>query len=456
MAAGDRRHEPMTGSDDTICAVSSGAGRAGVAVIRLSGPDAGAALSALAGEPLPAPRRASLRALRDPGDGAEIDRGLVLWLPGPASFSGEDMAELHVHGGRAVVAATLAALGRVPGLRPAEPGEFTRRAFDNGRLDLTQVEGLADLIAAETEAQRRQALRQLDGHLGALYEDWRARLLRILAHAEAEIDFPDEDEAAGALAAQAPAIDALAADIRAHLDDRRRGERLRDGLMIAIVGAPNTGKSTLLNQLARRDVAIVSTTAGTTRDVIEAHLDLGGFPVIVADTAGLRPAGDEVEAEGVRRAQARAESADLRLAVFDATGWPDRDPETAAFVDGDAVVVVNKADLAAVPADASVGGRPALAVSARTGAGLDRLLAVLEGEVRARLEAAGPPGLTRARHRHALEETVAALDRARAARLPELGAEDLRLAGRALGRITGRVDVEDLLDVIFEDFCLGK
>jgi tRNA modification GTPase len=447
----------MSAPEDTIFALSSGAGRAGIAVFRVSGPDAGAALAALTGRPPPAPRRAVQATVADPSDGTVIDHGLVLWMPGPDSFSGEDVAEIHVHGGRAVIAALAATLAAVDRLRPAEAGEFTRRAFDNGKLDLTQVEGLADLIDAETEAQRRQALSQMEGRLGALYEDWRARLVRIQAHAEAEIDFPEEDGTGGALGAVLAGIPALSAEIAAHLDDRHRGERLRDGVQIAIVGAPNAGKSTLMNQIARRDVAIVATTAGTTRDVVEVHLDLGGYPVTVADTAGLRAPGDAVEAEGIRRARDRAAAADLRLAVFDATHWPALDADTAALLDhADDLAVLNKADLAAVPADSSVDGRPALVLSAKTGDGVAALLSRLEAAVRGRLEAAAGPGLTRVRHRRALEETAAALERATAAGAPELLAEDLRLAARALGRLTGRVDVEDLLDVIFRDFCIGK
>ncbi|MCP4328312.1 MAG: tRNA uridine-5-carboxymethylaminomethyl(34) synthesis GTPase MnmE [Alphaproteobacteria bacterium] len=446
----------MSAQHDTIFALSSGAGRAGIAVFRLSGPQSAAAVTILTGGRPPPPRRARLVSLLAPGDGALIDRGIVIWLPGPATFSGEDMAEFHVHGGRAVVAAVTDALAAIAGLRPAEAGEFTRRAFDNDRLDLTQVEGLADVINAETEAQRRQAVRQMEGALGVLYEDWRARLIRLLAHAEAEIDFPDEAGTDGAAADLLARIAGLTDDIRAHLDDGHRGERLRDGVMIAIVGAPNTGKSTLLNQIARRDVAIVSTTAGTTRDVIEVHLDLGGFPVTVADTAGLRAASGDIEAEGIRRARHRAASADLRLAVFDATAWPEIDSETKAFVDDDTLVLINKRDLAVVPDDAAVGGQCAFAVSATTGDGLAAVLARLEVIVAERLAGDAGPSLTRARHRRALEDTVEALERAKSAALPELAAEDLRLAGRALGRITGRVDVEDLLDVIFADFCIGK
>ena len=477
-------------SEDTIFALSSAPGRAGVAVVRVSGPEAGAALEALAG-PRPPERRAALARLRDPRSGAAIDRGLVLWLPGPRSFTGEDMAELHLHGGRAVIAAALEALAALPGLRPAEAGEFTRRAFDNGKLDLSEVEGLADLIAAETEAQRRQALRQMEGALSRRTEDWCAGLITTLAHAEAAIDFPDEELPQDLQNRLTRDILCLQRELSQYLDDRHRGERLRDGLYVAIIGPPNAGKSTLLNALARRPVAIVSEVAGTTRDVIEVHLDLGGYPVTLADTAGLRAeapdAGAEgqaaVEAEGIRRARARAATADLKLAVFDlreatAGGGPDGparaaqdppvlDPATLAFVDADTLVVLNKCDLVSNPARIDVGGVPGWPISAKTGAGMTELLTRLEAEVEARLGGGGASAaVTRVRHRRALEDCAAALERAAAACAPErvapelvapeLVAEDLRLALRALGRITGRVDVEDVLDVIFRDFCIGK
>src|SRR5690606_16468341 len=298
----------------TIFALASAAGRAGVAVVRLSGSTASRALETLSSQPLPSPRRASLRRLHDSA-GERLDDALVLWFPAPHSYTGEDVVELHLHGGRAVVRDVLEALAAVPGLRPAEPGEFTRRAFDNGKLDLAEVEGLADLIDAETAGQRRQALRQLDGGLSALGEGWRARLVRILAQLEADIDFPDEDLPERVAAAVAPGIEELANEMRRHLDDGRRGEILREGFHIAIIGPPNAGKSSLLNWLAQRDAAIVSDTAGTTRDVVEVRLDLGGWPVIVADTAGLRETAETVEREGIRRARARAEAADLVIAL---------------------------------------------------------------------------------------------------------------------------------------------
>ena len=461
----------MSHSEDTIFALSTAPGRAAIAVLRASGPNAGPALSALAGGVLPPPRHARLTALQDPASGEAIDEALVLWFPAPNSFTGEDMAEFHLHGGRAVVEAGVAALLRQPGLRPAEAGEFTRRAFHNGRLDLTEVEGLADLIDAETPAQRRQALRQLGGGLAELVDGWRERLLRALAHAEAAIDFPDEDLPQALPQRVLEDVSALSAEIDARLADRHAGERLRQGLSIAIVGPPNAGKSSLLNALARRDAAIVSETAGTTRDVVEVHLDLAGYPVMLADTAGLRAvaesdAASEIEREGMRRARARAADADLVIAVFDLADWPVLDQaslDLARAADG--LVVLNKLDRHAAPtrdeAQATLPAGRYLALSARSGAGVDALLDRLEEWAQTNFPTGGEaPVITRARHRQALEDCAEGLRRALAAAgdasRPELMAEDLRLAMRALGRVTGSVDVEDLLDVIFRDFCIGK
>ena len=439
---------------ETIFALASAPGPAGVAVVRVSGPAAGTALRRLAGDRLPPPRRAVLRRLRDAE--CALDQALVLWFPAPASFTGEDVAELHLHGGRAVGAAVLAALRVCPGLRPAAPGEFTRRAFENGKLDLTAAEGLADLVLAQTEAQRRQALRQLDGELGRLYDGWRDRLVGALARLEAAIDFPDEDLPDGLLAEVNHHILWLLPELSQHLDDGRRGERLREGVSVALIGPPNAGKSSLLNRLARREAAIVAATAGTTRDVIEVQLDLGGYPVVLADTAGLQTARDEVEAEGVRRALARAAQADLKIVLFDACDWPEIDVTTVGLIDADSIVVLNKRDLAIVPDPVRIGGRPARLVSVRTGSGMNELLSVLTDAVAERIGRSEAPTLTRSRHREAVEDCRAALDRARSAGQPELVAEDLRLAVRALGRITGRVDVEDILDVVFREFCIGK
>ncbi len=452
----------MTARRDTIFALSTPPGRGGIAVFRISGPAAGEALAALSSARLPPPRQARLVQLRHPEAGVPIDRGLVLWFPGPASFTGEDLAELQLHGGRAVVAATAGALAALPGLRVAEPGEFTRRAFDNGKLDLAEVEGLADLINAETEAQRRVALDQLGGALSRMVEGWRRRLIEMTARLEAWIDFPEDDLPAGLGDEVASQIADLRAEMAPCLALDRRGERLRDGLAVAILGAPNVGKSSLLNAIAQRDVAIVSDRAGTTRDVIEVHLDLGGYPLTLSDTAGLRTVaadgGDEIEVEGVARARGRAETADLRLVVFDATLDMAAQAESIALVGSDSLVVFNKVDLAPPPEPTAFETNAVFAVSAKTGTGLEALLDALAARAEAILGLAGggAPLLTRLRHREALTDCVAALARAEQAVLPELRAEDLRLALRALGRITGRVDVEELLDVVFRDFCIGK
>lgn len=463
----------MTIESDTIFALSSGRPPAAIAVIRVSGPRAGDAVMALAGR-MPPPRQAMLARLRDSrgaGSVAEaIDDALVLWFPGPRSETGEDTAEFQLHGGRAVVAAVLAALGRLSGLRPADAGEFTRRAFANGKLDLTRVEGLADLIGAETEAQRRQALRQLQGLLGDKAEQWRARLIEALALVEALIDFPDEGGVPQDLLAPALAIAAeLEREIHALVADERRGERLRDGLLVAIAGPVNVGKSSILNRLAKRPAAIVSPLAGTTRDAIEVHLDLAGYPVTVVDTAGLRNSGDPVEQEGVRRARERVAEADLVLWVVDATeGYPAAPPDelTKTSVPW---VAVNKSDLLQGSkgkigvTDKPLGsltepGGTRFLVSARTGAGFDDLVSAL-ANCAAQHFGGESSIVTRQRHRKILTSCVESLRRALSegtSGREDMVAEELRLAARALGRLTGRVDVEDVLDVIFRDFCIGK
>jgi tRNA modification GTPase len=436
--------------NDVIFALASGTGRAAVAVLRLSGAGTAGVIGALAGR-LPAPRRASLRRLRAPGSAEVLDEALLLWFPGPGSYTGEDSAELHLHGGPAVIAGVAAALVAL-GARPAEPGEFTRRAFLQGRLDLTAAEGIADLIEAETVAQRRQALRQAGGALAALYGGWTARLTALLARQEAFIEFETEDLPAGLDAEVAAAAAVLAAEIAVHLAEGERGERLRSGLEIAILGAPNAGKSSLLNALAGREAAIVSARAGTTRDVVEVRLDLDGVPVTLADTAGLREAADEIEAEGIRRARRRAEEADLVLALFAA----DRpvDAETLAWVRPETLVVASKADLA-TPA-ALIAGIVPLPVSVLSGAGLAALRARLAAEAAARAGLTAMASLTRPRHRAALQEAAGWLKELEAAPLPELRAEALRASLRALGRITGAVGVEAVLDAVFRTFCIGK
>lgn len=521
----------MTTPRPTIFALSSGRPPVAIAVIRISGSRAGDALKALTGK-IPEPRKAGLARIRDPQSGEIIDEALGLWFPGPNSETGEDTAELQLHGGRAVIAATLAALSRIEGLRPAEAGEFTRRAFENGKLDLTAVEGLADLVSAETEGQRRQAFRQMKGLLGNRAETWRQRLIQALALVEARIDFSDEADVPEDLVSPALAIvRELTSEIEAALADGRRGERLREGLVVAIAGPPNAGKSTLLNRIAKREAAIVSPYAGTTRDVIEVHLDLGGLPVTLLDTAGIRETDDPVELEGVRRARERAASADLVLWVVDAnelgtlpgvlaragnlTDTPPPGDGLASVAAPTKWLVVNKVDLREQPLSTSepnirardnseliiqtnkplknmdnnrltpksepmirtnepladmvkqrLTGRSEsifhnsdhiFNISAATGQGFDRLLASLAHHAEAFLAGAESALVTRERHRRALEETLAALRRAETVTGREdLLAEELRIAARALGRLTGRVDVEDVLDVIFRDFCIGK
>jgi len=460
----------MSAAGSTIFALSSGRLPCAIAVVRISGPDARVALERLIGR-VPPPRVATFARVRDPSDGGVIDEGLALWFPAPKSETGEDVAELQVHGGRAVVAAVLNALGRLDGFRHAEAGEFTRRAFDNGRLDLTAVEGLADLVAAETEAQRRQALRQMQGEFAWQLERWRGQLIEARALLEAGIDFADEGDVPGNLAAQAVG---LLKPVLGEIDQalRGQGERLRDGLQAVIAGAPNVGKSTLLNRLARRDVAIVSPTAGTTRDVIEVHLDLGGYPVTLRDTAGIRPTADAVEREGVRRAEHWAAASDLILWVLDATAIDASGlGEAAASLEAygrPGWFVVNKRDMA--NADALIRDEslfilfdsPYFFISAADGSGVDALVAAI-GEFAAGAFGGEPALVTRERHRQmlmaaarALADGVGVAEQQGLEGREELVAEQVRLATRALERLLGRVDVEDVLDVIFRDFCIGK
>jgi len=443
----------MISDNRTIFAPASALGRAGVAVFRISGVDARQAILQLC-EPcdMPLPRSAVLREIKSPTTNEPVDRALVLYFAAPHSFTGEDVVEFHTHGGRAVTNAVIECLQALPNFRMAEAGEFTRRAFENGKMDLTEAEAIADLVHAETEAQRKQALRQLSGALGKVYEDWRLRLSRSLAYMEAAIDFADEELPHDMLEKQSVVLRELRKEIVRHLDDGHRGERLRDGFSIAILGAPNAGKSSLLNVLAKRDAAIVSPTAGTTRDIIEVHLDIQGYPVILADTAGLRISEDDIENEGIRRARARAAQADLKILVLDATA-PEGGEATAPLLDENSIIVINKIDIGK---EKKQGVPSPLSISARTGFGIDGLIQRLGQEIEKRFADTGAAPLTRARHRTALQNCVEHLDRALSAVIADLRAEDVRLAMRALGHITGRVDVEDLLDIIFRDFCIGK
>ncbi len=467
-----------TAESETIYALASAPGRAGVAIVRVSGPQAVSSLTALtdAGaredaigttRAIPPSHRLELRKITRQGsndvsretaveNSTIIDTGLVAYFKAPASYTGEDVVEYHIHGGPAVIQELLEVLSEQPDHRLAEPGEFTRRAFENGKMDLTEAEAIADLIDAETQAQKSQALAQMEGSLSRLYDRWREELTKALAYTEADIEFPDEDLPEDVISKMQPVISKMIAELNGHLNDNRRGEILRGGVQVAVIGAPNAGKSSLVNALAQRDVAIVSELAGTTRDVVEVHLDLGGYPVILADTAGLRPdqigeqGQDSIESEGIRRALKRAQEADIRLLLFD--GTQEADAHTLGLIDKNSIVIVNKSDQknnAKYP-------DPHIKISVKTGEGLEGLI---EGLVKKAADLIGKseaPALTRQRHRKALEECHETLGRALKAELPELMAEDMRLAIRALGRITGRVDVEDLLDVIFRDFCIGK
>ena len=427
----------------TIFALASPQGRGGVAVVRVSGPLAADSLGALAG-PLPQPRRAVLRRLAF--GGAEIDHALLLWFPAPHSYTGEDVAEFHLHGGRAVREALFSALSAL-GLCPAEPGEFSRRAVENGRLDLTRAEAIADLVDAETPAQLRQALRQHDGALADLYEGWRSALITALGRAEAAIDFSDDGVGEAEFLSARRTAAKISNEIQEHIEDAGRGESLREGLRLTILGPPNAGKSSLINALARRDIAIVSDTPGTTRDVIEARLDLGGYLLLIADTAGVRDTKEPIEAEGVRRALSHA-AGGMTLLLLDGAAQNPRNGLPSDLPEPD-LTVWNKSDIGFA--------RDGLCISLKTGEGVSELVKMLQQKVQHKLESGAPP-LTRPRHRHALGEALGHLQHGLTAPAshPELLAEDLRLAMRAIGRITGRVDVEELLDFVFRDFCIGK
>ena len=450
-------------SRPTIFALSSGRPPAAIAIIRVSGPAAGESIRSLAGS-LPKPRHAQYVTLRD-SNGDPLDEAVMLWLPAPHSATGEDVAEFHVHGGRAVIDAITAALGKLGGLRPAEPGEFTRRGFENGKLDLTDAEGLDDLIHADTDRQRRQALRQLKGMLGEKAESWRRQIIEASALIEAGIDFSDEGDVPDDLTKPALAkVAALLDEIEDALVESARSERLRGGLVVAIAGPPNVGKSTLLNRLARREAAIVSPHAGTTRDVIEVHLDLDGYPVTLLDTAGIRESDDPVEQEGVRRARSRASSADLVLWLIDAQSHSCEEREEAlkdavnAKGNAELWFVRNKVDEPGPRVSGVTFGYPRFDVSAANGHGVPELVTALEKFAGTFFGSGEGAVITRARHRLLLSDAAGGLRRAvdLPAHSPELVSEELRISIHSLGRLLGRIDVEDILDVIFREFCIGK
>ena len=436
-------------SADTIFALATPPGKSGVAVLRLSGTGALPALQQLTGLVSVTPRHAHYATFFHPETREALDRGLAIYFQAPHSFTGEDVVELHIHGGLAVIRQFLAVLAAMD-LRPADPGEFTRRAFANSKMDLMEAEGLADLIDSETSEQKSQAMRQMQGDLSGFYNDLRTRIIRTLAHLEAYIDFPDEEIPESVLTSLSDDIKALRHDIQKGLQDERRGERLRDGINVVILGAPNAGKSSLLNLIAKRDAAIVSHKAGTTRDVIEIHLDICGYPVILVDTAGLRDSEEEIEAEGIKRALARAGEADIKLVLFDGEQWPEMDGTSKQLLDEKSIMVVNKCDLINHPQGAS------LFISTKPGQGIDPLLTELERRITGFFSSGSAPFITRNRHRALLNDTYNYLYKSMNNLPIELKCEELRLAAQAVGKITGKIQVDDVLDVIFSSFCIGK
>ena len=440
----------------TIFALATAPGRSGVAVMRVSGPDTDIVVRNLSNSKLPEPRKAVLRQLSDQNRHL-IDEALVLWFPGPHSFTGEDVAEFHIHGSHAVVEALSSAMFEL-GLRQAEPGEFTKRAFQNGKMDLTEAEGLADLIDAGTAGQRQQALRQMKGGLRDIYEGWRSQILDALAFVEGEIDFPDEGDVPDALAKRAgPGLNNLATELRLALEKSGRGERVRHGVDIAIIGAPNAGKSSIINMLAGREAAIVSSEAGTTRDIVEVHMELGALPVRVSDTAGLRETENVVEAEGVRRALARAEDADIRILVVDP--HMETSPELDAKLEIGDFVLINKQDLGEKNYKGNENVlRETFSVSAKSGEGFDEFVVGLESAVQKRYGATEQAVLTRARHRDCVERALTSVAGAveKLSVAPELSGSDLRSALHAIKELAGETDIEAVLDRVFSSFCIGK
>ena len=443
---------------DTIFALSTPYGMSGVAIIRLSGSGAYGTALKISGKSSLVTRKATLCKLVDPVSRETLDHAVVVYFKNPESYTGEDCVEIHCHGSVAVIEALLEALAKIEGLRLAEPGEFTRRAFENGKMDLTEAEAVADLIHAQTQLQKDQALSQLEGNLGRLYQGWADRLKHALAYVEAAIDFADEELPDNVLSSAKDDLVILKEDIANHLNDNRRGEMLRDGVRVAVIGAPNAGKSTLMNALMRRDVALVSNIPGTTRDVLEGHLNIGGVPVILSDTAGLRPeqltdeGQDGIEKEGIERALKVAQAANIKILVFDASQEIVNQQNTLQLVDERSILVANKWDEKTADIDEDV----YIPISAKNEENLGALLKEIERRAKEMLGKTGSLSLTRKRHRIALEESLEALGRALVAPQIDLMGEDIRLAIRAIGKITGRVDVENLLDVIFQDFCIGK
>ena len=442
----------------TIYALSSGPGIAGIAVVRVSGKDTSKVIKLITGKDLPAPRVATLRKMNTINTNELIDEGLIIWFPGPQSYTGEDLVEFHVHGSRAVVTALHASISEIENCRLAEPGEFTKRAFQNEKINLIKAESIADLISAETEIQRKQALEIMNGKSSDKFNSWREKLLKILSHIEAKIDFPDEDLPENIIFEIKKTSEQVSNEIKKILEDEKVGERIREGFKIAIVGPSNAGKSSLLNYLSKRDVAIVSEMAGTTRDVIETHLNLDGYPVVLSDTAGIRDSKDEIEKRGIKLALKRAEEADLRLLVvepknLDFTGF------LKDLFDENSILVINKSDLLQKNLDEQIKKLEHVLISIIKNSNLDILIDKIKNKLKNKFISNEDILITRERHRQHLKQCVDHLKNFSKKNKNDdfdKAAEDLRLATRHLGMIVGKVDVEEILGSIFNDFCIGK
>lgn len=438
---------------ETIFALSTIFGKSGVAVIRVSGPDAYQTITHLQVQQEILPRNATLVTLHD-DDKLPIDRALLLWFPAPYSFTGENIVELHVHGSKAVINLLLRELAKI--FRVAAPGEFSRRAFLNEKLDLTQAEGLSDLIDAETKMQARQAFRQMSGELENLYHKWRHDLIEVIAGIEAYIDFPDEGIPESIISQVQQKIDCIIQEMMGHLQDNRGGEKLREGFRISIIGAPNTGKSTLFNYLTNQDIAIVSDISGTTRDVLVSHIDLDGYPIAIYDTAGVRDTLDPIEIEGIIRAKKCAKNSDLKIALFAIEDLPNMDPNTKSLLDSQTVCLASKADHLSADVEVFVQDRKFLPISIRNNIGLDKLMAIIKKHLFDQLAPSELPVITRERHRQAITVAVENLQRYNVTNDLVLATEDLRVAARELGEITGHIKIDDILDQLFSKFCIGK
>ena len=442
----------------TIYALSSGPGISGIAVIRVSGKDTSEVIKQITGEDLPSPRVATLKKFNKIDTNELIDEGVIIWFPGPNSYTGEDLAEFHVHGSRAVVSALHSSISKIKNCRLAEPGEFTKIAFQNGKINLLKAESIADLVSSETEIQRKQAIKIMSGKSSDQFNSWREKLLKILSHIEAKIDFPDEDLPKDILSEIQKTSDQISSEIKKILDDQKVGERIREGFKIAIVGPINAGKSSLLNYLSKRDVAIVSEIAGTTRDVIETHLNLDGYPVVVSDTAGIRDSKNEIEKKGIKLALNRAEDADLKLVIIDAKNV-DFTGVLKDLVDENAILVVNKSDLLNGKLNDKLKKYDHILISIKNNSNLDKLILKIKSKLENKFLSHGDILITRERHRQHLKQCLTHLKNFKNKNGSEefdKAAEDLRLATRHLGMIVGKVDVEEILGSIFNDFCIGK